>query len=226
MIIVDAMRGIDEGLAEKLLRAATAAGVTYNGPTPAQISRERERLLREQAETEDAEFLLVMEYACRMMQKRNSTMAKPAIVEEKVATAESSMTNRIMFTEVMVAEKQDMAGNNMDFHKSRDETTRLVSNDNTGVLESEQRAQDIRKEDLKRAAMQERKRREKNARVLRCNSEELKVLALRQRRNRESIAEVIKHQSTLEVDSEASRREDLKRRALEKRRMRERHRLN
>jgi hypothetical protein len=61
MIIVDAMRGIDEGLAEKLLRAATAAGVTYNGPTPAQISRERERLLREQAETEDAEFLLVME---------------------------------------------------------------------------------------------------------------------------------------------------------------------
>ena len=60
MIIVDAMRGIDEGLAEKLLRAATAAGVTYNGPTPAQISRERERLLREQAETEDAEFLLVM----------------------------------------------------------------------------------------------------------------------------------------------------------------------
>ena len=42
------------------------------------------------------------------------------------------MTNRIMFTEVMVAEEQDMAGNNMDFHKSRDEITRLVSNDNTG----------------------------------------------------------------------------------------------
>jgi hypothetical protein len=106
----------------------------------------------------------------------------------------------------LVAEEQDMAGNNMDFHKSRDETPRLVSNDNTGVLESEQKAQDIRKEDLKRAAMQEHKRREKNAQVLRCNSEELKVLALRQRRNRESIAEVIKHQSTPDVDSEASNR--------------------
>ena len=136
------------------------------------------------------------------------------------------MTNRIMFTEVMVAEKQDMAGNNMDFHKSRDETTRLVSNDNTGVLESEQRAQDIRKEDLKRAAMQERKRRDKNAQVLRCSSEELKVLALKERRNRESIAEVIKHQSTPEVDSEVSNREELKRRALEERRMRERDRRN
>jgi hypothetical protein len=66
------------------------------------------------------------------------------------------MTNRIMFTEVMVAEKQDMAGNNMDFHKSRDETTRLMSNDNTGVLESEQRAQDIRKEDPKRARVQKK----------------------------------------------------------------------
>jgi len=126
----------------------------------------------------------------------------------------------------MVAEKQDMAGNNMDFHKSRDETTRLVSNDNTGVLESKQRAQDIRKEDLKRAAMQERKRREKNAQVLRCSSEELKVLALKERRNRESIAEVIKHQSTPEVDSEVSNREELKRRALEERRMRERDRRN
>ena len=51
----------------------------------------------------------------------------------------------------------------MDFHKSRDETTRLVSNDNTGVLHSEQRTQDIRKGDLKRAAMQERKRKEKKA---------------------------------------------------------------
>jgi len=100
MIVVDAMRGIDEGLAEKLLRAATAAGVTYNGPTPAQISRERERLLREQAEKEDSEFMRAMEYACQMMQKRNSTTAKPAIVEEKVATAEGSMTNRIMFTGV------------------------------------------------------------------------------------------------------------------------------
>jgi hypothetical protein len=101
-----------------------------------------------------------------MMQKRNSTMAKPAIVEEKVATAESSMTNRIMFTEVMVAgeermntqpqqasqqpsqnsngqkaEGQDMAGNNMEFHKSRDVITRLASNDNTGVGYSEGRPQ-------------------------------------------------------------------------------------
>jgi hypothetical protein len=50
------------------------------------------------------------------------------------------------------------------------------------------------------------------------------VLALKERRNRESIAEVIKHQSTPEVDSEVSNREELKRRALEERRMRERHR--
>jgi hypothetical protein len=56
--------------------------------------------------------------------------------------------------------------------------------------------------------------------VLRCSSEELKVLALKERRNRESIAEVIKHQSTPEVDSEVSNREELKRRALEERRMR------
>jgi hypothetical protein len=110
------------------------------------------------------------------------------------------MTNRIMFTKVMVLEEQDMSGNHMDFHKSRDETPRLVSNDNTGVLESEQKAQDIRKEDLKRAAMQEHKRKEKNAQVIRCNSEELKVLTLRQCRNRESIAEVIKYQSIPEVD--------------------------
>jgi hypothetical protein len=119
-----------------------------------------------------------------------------------------------------------MTGNNMEFHKPRDEITSLTSNDDTGVLESEQKTQDIRKEDLKRAAMQERKRKEKNARVLRCNSDELKVLALRQRRNRESIAEVIKHQSTPEVDSEVSNREELKRRALEERRMRERDRRN
>jgi hypothetical protein len=103
-----------------------------------------------------------MEYACQMMQMRNSTTAKPAIVEDKVATAESSMTNRIMFTEVMVAgeermntqpqqpsqnsngqkaEGQDMAGNNMEFHKSRDVITRLASNDNTGVGYSEGRPQ-------------------------------------------------------------------------------------
>ncbi len=178
---------IEVDIAEKSLRAAIVVGINYNGPNLANISREHERLLMEQAEKEkeDMQFELAMKHACQMMQMRNSTTAKPAIVEEKVATAEGSMTNRIMFTEVMVAEEeQDMAGNNMDFYKSCDETTRLVSDDNTGVLESEQRAQDIRKEDLKRAAMQERKRREKNARVLRCNSEELKVLALRQRRNR------------------------------------------
>ena len=112
--------------AEKILRAAAAVGVTYNGPNLAQINRERERLLREQAEKENEEmrFERAMKYACQMMQKRISTTAKEtAIVEEKVATAEGSMTNRIMFTEVMVAEGQDMAGNNMDFHKSRDETS-------------------------------------------------------------------------------------------------------
>ncbi len=67
MIVVDAMRGIDEGLAEIFLRAATAAGVTYCRPTPAQISRERERFLREQAEKEESEFMRTMEYACQMM---------------------------------------------------------------------------------------------------------------------------------------------------------------
>ena len=55
--------------------------------------------------------------------------------------------------------------------------------------------------------MQGRRRRENSAQVLRCNREELKMLALREHRNRESIAEVIKHQSTPEVDSEASSRE-------------------
>jgi hypothetical protein len=119
-----------------------------------------------------------------------------------------------------------MAGSNMDFHKSRDKTTRFVSNDNTGVLESEQRVQDLQKEDLKRAAMQERKRREKNARVIRCNSEEFKVLVLRDRRKRESNVEVIKHQSTPTVDSEVNNREELKRRTLEECRMRKRDRLN
>ena len=101
-----------------------------------------------------------MTYTCQMMQRRISTTAKEnAIVEEKVATTESSMTNRIMFTEVMVVgekrmntqpqqtfqnsngqkdEGQDMSGNNMDFHKSRDVITRIVSNDNTGVPPSAQ----------------------------------------------------------------------------------------
>ena len=126
-----------------------------------------------------------MKYACQMMQMRNSTTEKPAIVEEKVATAEGSMTNRIMFTEVTVAEEQDMAGNNMDFHKSRDEITRLVSNDNTGVLESEQQAQDIQKEDLKRAAMQELRRRENNVDSEASNREDLKRRALEERRMNE-----------------------------------------
>jgi hypothetical protein len=74
--------------------------------------------------------------------------------------------------------------------------------------------------------MQERRRRENGAQVLRCNREELKMLALRERRNRESIAEVIKHQSTPGVDSEASSREELNRRTLEERRMREHDRRN
>ena len=47
------------------------------------------------------------------------------------------------------------------------------------------------------------------------------MLTLRECRNRESIVEVIKHQSTSEVDSETSNREELKRRALEECRMRE-----
>ena len=163
MIVVDADRGIDEGLEGMLMRAAAAAGVTYHGPTPAEIRSKRDRLLREQAEKEDAEFVLAMEYACQMKQTSiySTTAKEPAIVEEKVTNAEGSMTNRIMFTEVMVFEQQAMAGNNMDFHKSRDEITRLVSNDSTGILETEQKAQDSRKKDLKRAAMQERTRREK-----------------------------------------------------------------
>ena len=44
-------------------------------------------------------------------------------------------------------------------------------NYNTGVPESEQKTQDIRKEDLKRAAMGERRRRENGAQGLRCNRE-------------------------------------------------------
>jgi hypothetical protein len=36
-------------------------------------------------EKEDMQFELTMKYACQMMQMRNSTTAKPAIVEEKVA---------------------------------------------------------------------------------------------------------------------------------------------
>ena len=173
---------------------------------------ELEKHNEEQAENEDMQFERAMKYACQMMQRRISTTAKEnATVEEKVATAEGSMTNRIMLTE---------------FHKSHDVATKLVSNDNTGVLEPEKKAQDIWKEDLKRAAIQERKSRENGAQALRCNREELKVLALKERRNRESIAESIKHQSTPQVDSEANSREELKRRALEERRMRERDKRN
>ena len=112
---------------------------------------ECERLLREEAEKEDMEFERAMTYGCQMMQRRISTTEKEnAIVEEKVVTTQVSMTNRIMLTEVMVAgekrmstqpqqpsqnsngqkaEGQAMAGNNVDFHKSRDVITRLVSND-------------------------------------------------------------------------------------------------
>ncbi len=87
----------------------------------------------------------------------------------------------------------------------RDVITRLVSN--TGVIEPEQKDQDIRKEDLKTVIMQEQGRRENNDQVFRCNREELKVLTLRESRNRRSVSEVIKHQSTPEVDSECSNRE-------------------
>ena len=203
---------IEVDIAERSLRACAALGIKRYGPDLAHIRSERERLLREQAEMEDMQFEHAMTYACQMMQRRISTTAKEnAIVEEKVATAEGSMTNRIMLTE---------------FHKSHDVATKLVSNDNTGVLEPKKTAQDIWKEDLKRAAIQERKSRENGAQALRCNREELKVLALKERRNRESIAEAIKHQSTPQVDSEASSREELKRRALEERRMREHDRRN
>jgi hypothetical protein len=74
--------------------------------------------------------------------------------------------------------------------------------------------------------VQECRRSENNAEVLRCNREELKVLDLKEHKNRESIAEVSKHQSTPEVDSEVRKREELKIRALEERRMRDRDRSN
>ena len=86
---------------------------------------ELEKHNEEQAENEDMQFERAMKYACQMMQRRISTTAKEnATVEEKVATAEGSMTNRIMVTE---------------FHKSHDVATKLVSNDNTGVLEPKRR---------------------------------------------------------------------------------------
>ncbi len=52
------------------------------------------------------------------------------------------------------------------------------------------------------------------------------MLVIREHRNRESITEVIKHQNTPEVDLEVSNREEIKRRALEERRMRECDRYN
>jgi hypothetical protein len=160
-----------------LQRRPTTTGIIYYGLNLEQIRSGRERFLREQTDKEDTEFESAMTYACQMMQKRiYSTMVKETtIVEEEVATAEGSMTNRIMFTEVMVTgekmmntkpqqpsqnsnvqktEGQDITGNNMEFHKPRDEITRLTINDNTGVLESEQKTQDIRKEDLKRGRVQ------------------------------------------------------------------------
>ena len=145
---------IEVDIAERSLRACAALGIKRYGPDLAHIRSERERLLREQAEKEDMQFEHAMTYACQMMQRRISTTAKEnAIVEGKVATAEGGMTNRIMFTDVMVAgerrmtaqlqqpsqksngqktEGQYMTGKNMEFHKSHDVATKLVSNDNTG----------------------------------------------------------------------------------------------
>ncbi len=67
---------IEVDIAEKTLRAAAVAGINYYGPNLAKISRERERLLMEQAEKEKEEM------------------------EFELAT------NGIMFTEVMVAEQE------------------------------------------------------------------------------------------------------------------------
>ena len=207
-------------VAEKSLRAAAVAGVIAYGPSC--TTQERAQTASEGAGRKRG-FRI---YACNEIRmsndaKENSTTAKEtAIVEEKVATAEGSMTIRIMFTEVMVAGEKKMNPQPQPI------ITRLVSNDSTGFLEPKQKAQDIRKENVKRAAMQERRRGENGAQVLRCNREELKVWTFRERRNRESIAEVIKHQRTPEVDSEASSTGQLKRRALEERRMREHDKRN
>jgi hypothetical protein len=62
---------MEADIAEKTLLAAAVAGVNYYGPNIAQISRERERLLREQAEKEVTAFERAMTYACQMMQKEN-----------------------------------------------------------------------------------------------------------------------------------------------------------
>jgi hypothetical protein len=96
-------------ITEKTLLVAAVAGVTY-GPNLAQIRSEREWLLREKVEKEGTPFDPVMEYACQTMWKSiNSTTAKETtIVEEKVTTTEGSMTNRIMFTRVMVAGEKGM----------------------------------------------------------------------------------------------------------------------
>ena len=154
------------------------------------------------------------------------------IVEEKVDPPEVSMTNRIMFTEVVVTgekrmntqphqssqnsngqktEGQTMTGNNMEFHKSREVVTRPVSDDNTGVLEPERKTQNILKEDLKRESMTDHRRRDNDTQVIRCNRKpEVQSVTLREGRNRESITEVINHQNTPEVDFETIRREELK----------------
>ena len=82
-------------IAEKSFRTCTSAGIKRYGPDLAHIRSERERLLREQTEKEDMQFERGITYACQMMQKRISiTATKNAIVEEKVATAEGSMTKK------------------------------------------------------------------------------------------------------------------------------------
>ena len=52
-----------------------------------------------------------MTYACQMMHRRISTTAKEnAVVEEKVAIVEDGMTNRMMFTEVILTNSQNHHG--------------------------------------------------------------------------------------------------------------------
>ena len=53
---------IEVDIAEKSLRACTAAGIKTYGPNLAQLRSERERLLREQTEKEDIQFQNVMTY--------------------------------------------------------------------------------------------------------------------------------------------------------------------
>ena len=67
---------LEVDIAGKSLRAAAVAGVITYGPNLAQLRSERERLLREQAEKEDSEFMRAMKYACQMMQKRTQQRQK------------------------------------------------------------------------------------------------------------------------------------------------------